>query len=104
PAGRSKRTPRTASLQTLVGDLMALLSAVGAASWRSSIVRLVPADFKSWLAAVREVLEQVGARQHADRLAAARDDDRVRPAGQGREDLVERLARLDRREGRLHRL
>jgi len=52
---------------------------------------------------VREVLEQIGARHDADRLAAVCDDDRVHAAGQCRHDLVHRLVCVDRRQWALHR-
>src|SRR5437660_7395329 len=55
------------------------------------------------LALVCEVLEQVGAREHAQRLALSGNDDGVRATGQRREHLVERLIGLDGGERRLHR-
>ena len=51
-----------------------------------------------------EVLEQVGARDHAYGHARARHDDGRAPAREVGEDLVDRLRELDRRQRRLHRL
>ena len=48
-------------------------------------------------------LEQVGTREHADRLSVARDYHCVRPALQGSEDFVHRRRRVDRCERGLHR-
>src|SRR5437764_12173794 len=53
---------------------------------------------------VGKKLEQVGARNHADRPPLEGDDDRVRAPGQRREDFVERVTGIDRREWRLHRI
>src|SRR5436190_6802481 len=54
-------------------------------------------------ASMGKVLEQVGAREHAGRLASRRDDDCGAPAAERREDLVDCLVRLDRGQRRLHR-
>jgi hypothetical protein len=51
---------------------------------------------------MRKKLEQVGPSDHSDRPPIAGDDDRIRAPGQRGEDLVERIAGIDRRQRRLH--
>src|ERR1044072_4095466 len=55
------------------------------------------------LAAMRQVLEQVGAGQHAGRLSARGDHHGRAAAAQGGNDRVQRLVGLHGRERRLHR-